>query len=337
MRIIIEQDSGAVARRAASFIADLLRRRPACVLGLATGSSPIGTYQELIRLHREERLDFSQATTFNLDEYAGLGPDHPQSYRFFMQQQLFDHVNVAARRTHVPDGLADDFAASCADYEARIRAAGGIDLQLLGIGADGHIAFNEPGSSLASRTRLKSLVRETIRDNARFFGSEDLVPRLAVTMGVGTILEARQCVLVACGRGKAEAVRGMVEGPITASNTASALQLHPHVCVVLDEQAASLLERREYYRDAERCQQLLEAGERQSLGLPPSPGPRAAKPAARQPDAEKPDSRKPGARKPVARKPVAPKPAAEKPAAEKPDTRKPAAGKPAVNRKRRAT
>jgi len=317
VRIIIEQDSGAVARRAANFIADLLRRRPACVLGLATGSSPIGTYQELIRLHREEGLDFSQATTFNLDEYAGLGPDHPQSYRFFMQQQLFDHVNFAAGRTHVPDGLADDFSASCADYEAAIRVAGGIDLQLLGIGADGHIAFNEPGSSLSSRTRLKSLVRETIRDNARFFGSEDLVPRLAVTMGVGTILEARQCVLVAYGCGKAEAVRGMVEGPITASNTASALQLHPHVCVVLDEQAASLLERREYYRDAERCQRMLEAGERQRLGLPPSPGPRAATPAARKPPAGKPPAGKPTAGNPAAKKP--------------------AARKPSMNRKKRAT
>jgi glucosamine-6-phosphate deaminase len=268
VRVIIEQDNAAVARRAAAFIAALLRRQPACVLGLATGSSPIGAYQELIRLHRDEGLDFSQATTFNLDEYAGLGPDHPQSYRYFMQRQLFDHVNVAPERTHVPDGLASDFAVSCAEYEARIRAAGGIDLQLLGIGADGHIAFNEPGSSLASRTRLKSLVRETIRDNARFFGSEDLVPRLAVTMGVGTILDARQCLLVATGRGKAEAIRGMVEGPVTASNTASALQLHPQVAVVLDEDAASLLHRREYYRDAERCQQLLEAGERQALGLP---------------------------------------------------------------------
>ena len=268
MRVIIEQDSGSVARRAAGFIAALLRSNPSCVLGLATGSSPIGTYQELIRLHRDEGLDFSRATTFNLDEYAGLGPDHPQSYRFFMQRQLFDHVNVTPDHTHVPDGLATDFAVSCAAYEARIRAAGGIDLQLLGIGSDGHIAFNEPGSSLASRTRLKSLVRETIRDNARFFGSEALVPRLAVTMGVGTILDARQCLLVAAGRGKAEAIRGMVEGPITASNTASALQMHPHVCLVLDEDAASMLERREYYRDAERCQLQLEAGERQALGLP---------------------------------------------------------------------
>jgi glucosamine-6-phosphate deaminase len=287
VRIIIEQDSGAVARRAARVIAELLRRQPACVLGLATGSSPIGAYQELIRLHREEGLDFSSATTFNLDEYAGLGPDHPQSYRFFMQRQLFDHVNIAAKRTHVPDGLADDFAVACAQYEQRIRAAGGIELQLLGIGSDGHIAFNEPGSSLASRTRLKSLVRETIRDNARFFGSEELVPKLAVTMGVGTILEARQCLLVAYGRGKAEAVRGMVEGPITASNTASALQLHPQVCVVLDEEAASLLERREYYRDAERCQQLLEAGERQALGLPAASVPAASLPAASVPTESK--------------------------------------------------
>ena len=258
MRVIVEEHADAVAVRAASFIAALVRRKPDCVLGLATGGTPVGTYRELIRLHREEGLDFSQVTTFNLDEYVGLAPTHPQSYRHFMQVHLFDHINIRPERTHVPDGRALDFEAACAQYEQRIREAGGIDLQLLGIGSDGHIAFNEPGSSLGSRTRLKTLARETIRDNARFFASEDEVPRMAVTMGVGTILESRRCLLLATGRSKAEAIRATIEGPVTAQVTASALQFHREVIVVLDEEAASLLERREYYDDVERSQRLYE-------------------------------------------------------------------------------
>ena len=259
MRVIIESDRDAVSRRAAGIVADLVRRKPACVLGLATGSSPLGTYRELIRMHREEGLDFSQVTTFNLDEYVGLPPAHPQSYRYFMQTNLFDHINVDPQRTHIPDGRALDFATACAKYEQQIHAAGGIDLQILGIGSDGHIAFNEPGSSLGSRTRLKTLARETIRDNARFFGSEDDVPKMAVTMGVGTILESRRCVLLAMGEGKADAIERTVEGPVTAQVTASALQLHREVIVVLDEAAAAKLARREYYADVERSQQLIES------------------------------------------------------------------------------
>jgi glucosamine-6-phosphate deaminase len=260
MRVIIEADSESAARRTAQIIARLVRQKPKCVLGLATGGSMLGVYQELVRMHREEGLDFRHVTTFNLDEYVGLGPTHPQSYRFFMQQHLFDHINIDPSRTHVPDGRALDFAKFCALYEDRIREAGGIDLQLLGLGRDGHIAFNEPGSSLGSRTRLKTLTRETIRDNARFFGSEDQVPRLAITMGVGTILEARRCLLLAFGEAKADAVRRMIEGPVTAQVTASALQLHRDVTVVLDERAASRLERLDYYREMEQAQRLLEEG-----------------------------------------------------------------------------
>lgn len=267
MRVIIVPDGAAVGQRAARFVADLVRRKPDCVLGLATGSSPVGLYRELIRLHRDERLDFSQVTSFNLDEYVGLDPSHPQSYRTFMQQELFDHVNIPRERTHVPDGLTLDFAASCRAYEERIVELGGIDLQVLGVGTDGHIAFNEPGSSLGSRTRVKSLASETIRDNARFFGSEDLVPRLAVTMGVGSILDARRCLLVAMGANKAEAIRATVEGPITAQITASALQLHRDVVLVIDEAAASLLTRRAYYQEVERNQTLLEAGRLAELGI----------------------------------------------------------------------
>lgn len=267
MRVIIRPDSDSASRRGAEFIADLVRRKPNCVLGLATGSTPLGLYRELIRMHRDEGLDFSQVTSFNLDEYVGLSPTHPQSYRFFMQKGLFDHINIDPNRTHVPDGRALDFESHCRQYEQMIAAAGGIDLQVLGLGSDGHIAFNEPGSSLGSRTRLKSLTSETIRDNARFFGSEDQVPRLAVTMGVGTILESRRCLLLAFGGHKALAVRETVEGPVTAQITGSALQLHRDVCCLFDEAAARLLVRRDYYNEVEHAQSLLEKGELRALGI----------------------------------------------------------------------
>ncbi len=258
MRVILLPNAEAVAQRAAQFVAKLLHTKPKCVLGLATGGSPLGLYRELIRLHREEQLDFSQVTTFNLDEYVGLAPEHPQSYRHFMQTNLFEHLNIPREQTHLPDGLTCDIAQSCEQYEQAIRAAGGIDLQILGIGTDGHIAFNEPGSSLGGRTRVKSLAHETIRDNARFFGSEAGVPRLAITMGVGTILESRQCIIMAMGANKAEAIRDTVEGPLTSQVTASALQLHPQALCILDEPAASLLKRKAYYQEAEAGQVLLE-------------------------------------------------------------------------------
>jgi glucosamine-6-phosphate deaminase len=267
VRVIIEHEAEAASRRAARFVAELVRKKPNCVLGLATGSTPLGVYRELARLHREEQLDFSQVTTFNLDEYVGLGPTHAQSYRHFMQQNLFDHINLENSRTNVPDGRALDFESHCRQYEQRIKDAGGIDLQVLGVGSDGHIAFNEPGSSLGSRTRLKTLASETIRDNARFFGGEDKVPRLAVTMGVGTILESRRCLLLAFGPHKAAAVRDTVEGPVTAQVTASALQLHREVIGVFDEAAARLLVRRDYYAEVERAQSLLEAGQLKQLRI----------------------------------------------------------------------
>jgi glucosamine-6-phosphate deaminase len=267
MRVIIEPDSQAASRRGARFVADLVRRKPDCVLGLATGGTPLALYEELIRLHREQGLDFAQVTTFNLDEYVGLSATHPQSYRYFMQRNLFDHLNIDPARTHVPDGRALDFEAHCRQYEQRIVDAGGIDLQVLGIGSDGHIAFNEPGSSLGSRTRLKTLATETVRDNARFFGGEDKVPRLAVTMGVGTILESRRCLLLAFGPHKAVAIRETIEGAVTAQVTASALQLHREVICVLDEAAARLLVRRDYYAEVERAQSLLEAGQLKQLGI----------------------------------------------------------------------
>jgi glucosamine-6-phosphate deaminase len=274
MRVIVSPDANSVGRRAAQFVSALLRRKPTCVLGLATGSTPLGLYRELIRLHKDEGLDFSRVVTFNLDEYVGLGPNHPQSYRHFMQENLFDHVNIDPRNTHVPDGRALDFEASCAQYEKLIREEGGVDLQVLGIGVDGHIAFNEPGSSLGSRTRLKSLTPETVRDNARFFGGESDVPKLAVTMGVGTILESKRCLLLACGPSKAQAIRDTIEGPVTAQVTASALQLHREVIAIVDEESGRMLARRDYYREIEEAQLQLEAG--QSRAADPGAGERRA-------------------------------------------------------------
>lgn len=258
MRVIIHQTGDEAGLAAAQWVARLVRQKPKAVLGLATGSTPLTVYRELIRLHRQEGLDFSRVTTFNLDEYVGLAGTHPQSYRYFMEENLFRHLNVAPERTHVPDGRALDFDQHCENYEQQIRQAGGIDLQLLGIGSDGHIAFNEPGSSLGSRTRIKMLAGQTIRDNARFFGGADQVPKMAVTMGVGTILDSRQCLLLAAGSHKAEAIREAVEGPVTAQVTASALQLHRDVIVILDEAAASRLARRDYYDQVERVQRELE-------------------------------------------------------------------------------
>src|SRR5436189_4550591 len=178
MRVIVESSPEEVAKRAAQFVAALVRRKPKCILGLATGSTPLGLYRELIRLHKDEGLDFSRVVSFNLDEYVGLAPTHPQSYRYFMQENFFRHINIDVRNTNVPDGRALDFEAHCEQYERKIKDEGGIDLQVLGIGSDGHIAFNEPGSSLGSRTRLKTLTAETVADNARFFTNLAEVPRL---------------------------------------------------------------------------------------------------------------------------------------------------------------
>lgn len=245
MEVLIHSDADEVARGAARRVACLLERTPEAVLGLATGSTMVPVYVELARLHREEGLDFSAVTTFNLDEFVGLPPDHPGSYRAYMRKHFVERVNVRASRVHLPDGNAEDIPEACARYEAAIRDAGGIDLQLLGIGRDGHIAFNEPTSSLASRTRIKTLTAATMDA----FPPEREVPRHVVTMGVGTILEAHRCLLLATGQDKAEAVARMVEGPLTALVPASALQLHPDTTVLVDEAAASRLALAGYYRE----------------------------------------------------------------------------------------
>ncbi len=247
MEIIIQPTPEAASKVAAQIVARLVRDEVNPVLGLATGSTPLALYQELVRLHREEGLSFADVTTFNLDEYVGLSPDHPASYNSFMHKNLFDHLDLAKANIHLPDGLAADIPEHCAIYEAAIGAAGGIDLQVLGIGGDGHIGFNEPTSSLASRTRIKTLTQKTRLDNARFFDSPDAVPHHVITMGVGTVLDSRVCLLLAFGEHKAAAVAAAFEGPITAMVPASALQLHRHVHVLLDEAAASKLVHRNYY------------------------------------------------------------------------------------------
>jgi glucosamine-6-phosphate deaminase len=244
MEIIIQETPEAATDIAARIIARLLREKPDAVLGLATGGTPLLLYRALIAMN----LDWSRVRTFNLDEYIGLPPDHPQAYRSYMRENLFQHVNIATENIHIPDGNAEDIPRACLAYEERIRALGGIDLQVLGIGTDGHIGFNEPTSSLASRTRIKTLTRQTRLDNARFFGRGQDVPHHVITMGIGTIMEARRNLLLAFGANKAHAIAGAVEGPVTSINPASILQMHPVVTVCLDQCAASGLQREDYYR-----------------------------------------------------------------------------------------
>ncbi|MFH1923902.1 MAG: glucosamine-6-phosphate deaminase [Planctomycetota bacterium] len=247
MQVIISDTYEELSKAAAQTVASTLNSKPDAVLGLATGDTPRGLYKELIRMHKEEGLDFSQVTTFNLDEYVGLSSSHPQSYHYFMNENLFKHINIPPQNVYIPSGSTDNYEAFCKWYEQRIADCGGIDLQVLGIGADGHIAFNEPTSSLGSRTRIKTLTKQTIEDNARFFDNPDDVPVYAITMGVGTILEARKIILMANGRSKTGAIEGAIEGPVTSMCTASALQLHEDTIFFLDRDAAAGLKMLEYY------------------------------------------------------------------------------------------
>jgi glucosamine-6-phosphate deaminase len=249
VEVVIVADADEVGRVVATAIEELIARKPHAVLGLATGSSPIPVYDELVRRHDAGAVSFARVTAFCLDEYVGLPAGHPQSYRTVIERVVTGRVDLPADAVHAPDGGAADLVGAAQSYDEAIAKSGDVDLQLLGIGSDGHIGFNEPGSSLASRTRLKTLTARTREDNARFFGSVDDVPRHVITQGVGTILEARHLVLVALGAGKADAVAAAVEGPVTAMCPASALQLHPHATVVLDEAAASRLRLAPYYRE----------------------------------------------------------------------------------------
>jgi len=249
MLLVLKPNSEELGREAARVVANAVRRNPALRLGLATGSTMLAMYQELVRLHRRESLDFSQVVTFNLDEYLGLSLNHPQSFHHYMRQNFFAHVNVDPVNIHIPDGaIKGNYQQYCASYEEAIRSAGGIDLQILGIGRNGHIGFNEPTSSLGSRTRLKVLSKETIQDNRKFFASQDEIPQCAITMGIGTILESKRILLLASGSPKAAAIAKAIEGPLTASVTASALQLHSDVTFIIDREAGAELKQQEYYQ-----------------------------------------------------------------------------------------
>ena len=243
MRVIIQQTPDRVAQWAARYIASRINQSRKAdgspfVLGLPTGSTPVETYKELIRLHKEGRVSFANVVTFNMDEYVGLPEDHPESYHSFMWRNFFDHVDIRRENVNILNGNAPDLAAECRSYEERIRKAGGIDLFLGGIGSDGHVAFNEPFSSMTSRTRVKSLTMETIIANSRFFGGDvDQVPKLALTVGVGTVMDAREVIILITGHGKARAMARVVEGAYSQMWTASALQAHPHGMIICDDPA----------------------------------------------------------------------------------------------------
>ncbi|WP_294174771.1 glucosamine-6-phosphate deaminase [uncultured Clostridium sp.] len=231
-----------LSKVAASEFSKVIKEKPNAILGLATGGSPIGMYKELIKMYENKELDFSKITTVNLDEYIGLNPEHSQSYRYFMNDNLFNHINIDVANTFVPNGLAKDLEVECKEYDKRIIELGGIDIQLLGVGNNGHIAFNEPDEHLSAGTHVISLTENTIEANARFFENIDDVPRTAITMGVGGIMKAKKIILIASGESKAEAIKGLFSGKITTENPASMLQMHRDVTVIVDKEAAKLIE-----------------------------------------------------------------------------------------------
>lgn len=260
MRVVIEPTADRMYRNAGRRIERMIRANPSCVLGLATGRTMAPLYDELARRHGSGGLSLARVVTFNLDEYLGVGRSAAGSFHAFMREHLQERTDLQAASMHLPDGLTEDPFAEAEGYEARIREAGGIDLQVLGLGANGHIGFNEPGSSLRSRTRVKALSEATLAANRDDLPPDPGPPRAAITVGLGTILDARSCLVIAVGEGKARAVAAMVEGPVTARVPASALQFHPEVAVLVDEAAASRLEEGAYYREAERLQREFEHG-----------------------------------------------------------------------------
>lgn len=239
MNIIVVKDYNEMSRKAAHLFVGQILQKPDSVLGLATGSTPVGLYKELIKFYKEGMIDFRSVMAFNLDEYLGLKPDHAQSYAKFMQDNLFEHINMQSEKYHIPSGTATDFEAECDRYEDLIAQAGGIDLQILGIGRNGHIGFNEPDIKFEAITHVVQLDEQTISDNARFFNNIEEVPKKAISMGIKTIMQSRGIILLASGQEKADAVAGMVSGKITPELPASVLQLHPNVTIIVDEAAAS--------------------------------------------------------------------------------------------------
>lgn len=248
MEVLIFPDAESLAKKSADLVESQITKYADSVIGLATGSTPLGLYRELIERHKTHGLSFNQVKTFNLDEYVGIPSDHPQSYRTFMDEHFFNQIDIEKSNTKVPDGMAENPLEVGPAYEKSIEEAGGIDLQVLGVGTDGHIGFNEPTSSLGSITRVKTLTQQTIEDNSRFFEPDEFQPKLAITMGIKTILDARRILLLANGENKAQAVRDMVEGPLSAFCPASALQLHQRTTVLIDEPAASQLTLKGYYK-----------------------------------------------------------------------------------------
>ena len=249
MEVVICKTKEEASKLAADMITAAVKKNPKTVLGLATGSTPVLMYNEMAKAVKAKKVSYKLVKSWNLDEYVGLAGTHDQSYRYFMNENLFKKIDIKLSNTHVLNGLAKDPAKECKQYEAQIKKAGGIDIQVLGIGSDGHIAFNEPGTSLKSRTSCVYLTPSTIKDNARLFfkGKEDEVPTRALSMGVGTICEAKKCILLAFGKGKADAIKGCVEGPMTQFCTASALQAHNDCWIFCDEEAASKLKLKSYY------------------------------------------------------------------------------------------
>lgn len=243
MIIYEAKDYKDMSRKAANIISAQVIMKPNCVLGLATGSTPVGMYKELVEMYNEHRVDFSQVKTVNLDEYAGLSGDNDQSYRYFMNHNLFDHININKENTNVPNGTAADLEAECERYEQVVASMGGVDVQLLGIGNNGHIAFNEPCEEFPEKTHVVNLTQNTIEANARFFASMDDVPKKALTMGIGTIMKAKKIVLLANGAKKAQTIYDTVYGPITPKVPASILRLHPDVTIFVDEEAGALLKK----------------------------------------------------------------------------------------------
>lgn len=263
MKVVILKDAAEVAQYGAEIFVKQINKKNNSVLGLATGSTPVALYEELIAANKAGKASFKEVSSFNLDEYMGIEGDHPQSYRYFMNENLFNHVDIDKANTQVPPGNAANPIEACEKYESDIVEAGGIDIQLLGIGRNAHIGFNEPSSSLASRTRVKTLTQATIDDNARFFSADEHQPHLSITMGIGTILESKKVVLLATGEGKAEAIKDTIEGPVSAACPASALQLHRDAVLIIDEAAASKLADKEFYKHIELENQKLE----KALGL----------------------------------------------------------------------
>lgn len=241
MKLIITKNYEELSRVAADEFSKVLKDKPTAILGLATGGSPVGMYKELIKMYNNGELDFSKCSSINLDEYVGLNPEHEQSYRNFMNTNLFNHVNIDKARTFVPNGLAENLQEECESYDRKIKELGGIDVQLLGIGNNGHIAFNEPDDELSAGTHIITLTENTIEANARFFDSMDQVPKRALTMGLGGIMKAKKIILIASGEGKAPVIKELLSGKITTDNPATMLQMHRDVTIIMDEAAAKLV------------------------------------------------------------------------------------------------